>query len=366
MLEMNCSWLFAPAAMLYGVAAVLRNTLFDCGILCSRSFPLPVICVGNLAVGGTGKTPHVEYILQLLHTHGYKVAMLSRGYGRKTRGFRVCSGDDTAHEVGDEPLQISRNCSFATVAVCEDRCAGIERLLTDSEGPNVIVLDDAMQHRYVKPGLTILLTDSHSPYTSDHMLPWGRLREPRSGAKRADVVVVTKCEAETLPQIPVLQRQALCHTGLVYGEPYLFPVQQNVSENNEEKLQIEGAVVLVITGIASPEALYTHVRASKPRKMVGLRFPDHHEFTSVDVEKINNAYSCLLNAFPSNTQRLALTTEKDAVRLSMCDGLSEDLRTSLWVQPIRIEQLDNNQNKPTLNQIILNYVRENQRNSLLD
>lgn len=359
---MNFSWLLAPVAMLYGMIVGLRNILFDRGILRSRVFPLPVICVGNLAVGGTGKTPHVEYVLRLLHKHGYRVTMLSRGYGRRTRGFRKYAEGDTAREIGDEPLQIYRNCPFATVAVCEDRAKGIDRLLTDAESPDVIVLDDAMQHRYVKPGLTILLTDSRRLYTSDYLLPWGRLRESRNGAARADVVVVTKCTADSLPSVPVLSRQVLCHTGLAYGIPYSLFVPEDVSEQGEEAFRMNGVCVLVITGIESPDPLYTYVHEQKPLQFVKLRFPDHHEFTPSDVEEMNRAFA----SFPSDVPRLALTTEKDAVRLCSCIGFSPELRAALMVQPIRIEMLGMCREKLTLNQIILNYVRENQRNSPLD
>lgn len=363
---MTLTPLLSPIALLYGLAVSLRNALFDRGLLRSRSFPLPVICVGNLAVGGTGKTPHVEHILRLLHADGYKVAMLSRGYGRQTKGFRLCSEGDTARETGDEPLQIKRNCPFATVAVCEDRCAGIERLLAGEERPDAVVLDDAMQHRYVKPGLTMLLTDSRRLYTKDHLLPRGRLREPQSEARRADVVVVTKCAAENRPKVAVFPHQKLFYTGLAYGTPYRFALGPNVSEESGDKQPITGACVLVITGVASPEALYAHIRNSRPRRMAALRFADHYEFTPADVKKMNDAYLRLTDGLPDNTPRLALTTEKDAVRLGQCDGLNEALRAALWVQPVRVELLDKNPNKPTLNQIILHYVRENQRNRSLD
>ena len=167
-----------PLSLLWAMVAWLRGKLFDWGVLPSRSFPLPVICVGNLAVGGTGKTPHVEHLLRLLHAEGYRVAMLSRGYGRRTKGFRLARPGHTAAHIGDEPLQMMRNCPFATIAVCESRVEGMRRLLELPDAPQVVVLDDAYQHRYVRAGLNILLTEASRLYTTDHLLPWGRLREP--------------------------------------------------------------------------------------------------------------------------------------------------------------------------------------------
>lgn len=358
----NLSWLLAPAAMLYGLAVGLRNRLFDCGLLRQRRFGVPVICVGNLAVGGTGKTPHVEHILRLLHEHGFRVAMLSRGYGRRTSGFRLAGPGDTAREIGDEPQQILKNCSFASVAVCEDRCAGIERLLDAAAPPDVIVLDDAMQHRYVKPGLTLLLTDSRRLYSSDHLLPWGRLREPRRGAARADAVVVTKCSPGNLPGVPVLPHQRLFHTGLAYTEPYpLFPGDY-VASGSETIPAVHGADVLVVTGIAVPGPLYEHLSGLVPRRFVKLSYPDHHVFSPADVAAVNRAFA----SFPGDVPRLAVTTEKDAARLRLCGGFDPELRRAFYVLPVRLEMLGGHPEKPTLNQIILNYVRENQRNSPLD
>ena len=162
----------APLSLLWGLVVFVRNQLFDYGLLKSQSFGVPLICVGNIAVGGTGKTPHVEYLLHLLHEQGYRVAMLSRGYGRRTRGYLLANLQHTAADIGDEPFQISRNCPFAQVAVAEKRVIGIRQLMALPNPPQVIVLDDAFQHRYVRAGLNILLTDAHRLYTTDHLLPW--------------------------------------------------------------------------------------------------------------------------------------------------------------------------------------------------
>ena len=177
-----------------------RAWLYDHGVLASQGFGVPVICVGNLAVGGTGKTPHVEYLLRLLHHNGYSVAMLSRGYGRHTKGYILAdAARHGAADIGDEPYQILHNCPFATVAVCEKRVYGIAQLLKLSTPPDVIVLDDAYQHRQVRAGLNILLTCANRLYTHDHLLPWGRLREPARAARRAQLIVVTKCAENERP-----------------------------------------------------------------------------------------------------------------------------------------------------------------------
>ena len=184
-----------PFAWLYGGVIALRNRLFDWGVLPSEHFLLPVICIGNLAVGGTGKTPHVEYLIRLL-SQRYRVAVLSRGYKRRTKGFRLADVHDTSETIGDEPFQLKTKFTWLCVAVSEDRRVGIRQLMALPEGqrPELLLLDDAYQHRYVTPSFSILLTDSHRIYTRDALLPVGRLREPAAGAKRADVVVVTKCE----------------------------------------------------------------------------------------------------------------------------------------------------------------------------
>ena len=242
---MNLSLLLAPLTIplswAYDAVTTVRNLLFDRGVLPSERFPLPVIGVGNLAVGGTGKTPHVEHILHLLHDQGLRPALRSRGYG------------ETGATCGDDPFQVSRNCPFAHVAVCEDRREGIRRLLACWQDTDVVVLDDAFQHRYVCPGLQILLTDAARPFTKDHVMPWGRLRENRRGAKRADVIVVTKCRDGQTPSVPLAPGQHLFFSRLVYAPLRPFLVES--SENVETK----GKRVLLISGIANPRPLAEHL-----------------------------------------------------------------------------------------------------------
>ncbi len=331
----------------------LRNLMFDRGwILKQTRFDLPIISVGNLSVGGTGKTPHTEYLVKLLNEHTSHMAVLSRGYGRKTKGFRYVETTSRACDVGDEPLQIKQKFPSTTVAVCEQRVVGINRLLQPTNAtliPKAIVLDDAFQHRYVKPGLSILLTDYRRPYYADYVMPWGRLRESRAGAKRADIIIVTKCpatlsEAERqriTERLRPMAHQKVCFTTFTYASPQDFRTQQEVSLPSS---------LLVLTGIAKPAPLYDYLER-KGCKLQKLAFPDHHAFTPSDVERINKACEQL----PAGAK--ILTTEKDAARLQHLDGLSTKVLDAIVVQPITISFLFGE--TESFNKTISDYVRTN-------
>lgn len=352
--------LLYPFAVLYGCATRLRNWLFDHNVMLRRrTFPLPVVCVGNLAVGGTGKTPHVEYLLRLL-SPGRHIAVLSRGYGRKTKGFRLADEGETAATLGDEPFQMYRKFSGAAIAVDENRCHGIDRLLGGTCIPDAVILDDAFQHRYVQAGLYILLTEYSRLYTEDFILPAGRLREARTGARRAHIIIVTKCPPQltTDEMADIRQRlhpapgQRIFFTALRYADARpLFP------EAGARKWETAPAALLV-TGIARPKPLRRQLERIFP-DVHALAFPDHHTFVPTDVQRMNTAYTRL----PAGS--IAVTTEKDAVRLQpLSDSLSPELRAALYVQPVEITFLDNTND--TFNQIIIDYVTENQRNSTMD
>lgn len=356
-----------PLSCLFGAAVYLRNKCFDVGILSERGFSLPVIGVGNLAVGGTGKSPHVEHILRILEKGGFHVAMLSRGYGRKTKGFVLATPGHTAQEIGDEPLQILLNCPFATVAVCENRVRGIERLLSLKPELEVIVLDDAFQHRYVRAGLNLLLTCASSLYTRDRLLPWGRLREPASAAKRADALVVTKCSGRfaekaemgrglgSSSSLPLREGQRLFFSKIVYRSPYKFlssePLQADIYEGKE---------VVLFSGIANPAPLISWIEGFHPRSLQTLLLGDHHVFTPGDFRKL----SLLLEGL---AHPLIVTTEKDAARL--LGGkylLPENLREPLLVQPIAVEVEPETSQLESFSQYILQYVATNSRNRSVD
>ena len=353
-------WL-RPLSSLYGLGAELRNQLFELNILKSRSFTTPVISVGNITVGGTGKTPHVEYLVRLLSKEA-KVAVLSRGYKRKTHGYLLADKDSTMRDIGDEPYQMKLKFPNIEVAVDANRCEGIDHLINDEQtkDTDVIILDDAYQHRYVKPGINILLVDYHRLIIYDELLPSGRLREPIESKKRADIVIITKCPDSLNPidyrvltkAMKLYAYQSLFFTSLHYGAPYLL---FGGDETRVPKKQ--NSDVLLLTGIASPEQMIDDVQPNV-KSLKPLTFPDHHAFSPRDIEKINNAFA----AMPQES-RVILTTEKDAARLRNVSGLSEDVKQRLLVLPVEVKfMLDGEE---IFNDKIKSYVRKNSRNSIL-
>lgn len=252
-------WLY-PVSWIYGMGVYLRNKLFDWGYYQSKSFDVPVVCVGNLAVGGTGKTPHTEYLIKLLQQTGANVAMLSRGYKRKSKGYVLATEETDVKSIGDEPYQIKTKFPDIRVAVDENRCHGIEQLMKlDNPKVDVVLLDDAYQHRHVKAGLNILLTDFHRLFSDDTLLPAGRLREPEDGKNRAHIVIVTKCPEDIKPidfniitkRLKLYPYQQLYFSSFRYGAlTPLFGKKRRTLTSLEKDEQ-----VLLVTGIASPAPL---------------------------------------------------------------------------------------------------------------
>ena len=273
--------------------------MYDRGWFESRSYNTPIICVGNLSTGGTGKSPMVQYISSFLKEK-YDVAILSRGYKRKTKGFLEVEVNSTAEEVGDEPLQFKRNFPDITVAVCEDRRDGIEQL---QSGANIIVLDDAFQHRRIQASLNILLTPFDDLYIEDHLLPAGNLRESRSGANRADIIVITKCP-EKVPYAKLQEIQfrmrLLPHQKIYFSRVGYDDHIYGKSETQPFDYLFNKEFTLV-TGIANPAPLVTFLKA-KGLNFTHEEFPDHHNFSDAEVQKLKE-------------QDLLLTTEKDFMRL---------------------------------------------------
>lgn len=352
-------WLL-PLSWLYGLGVKFRNMLFEIGILHSESFDVPVISVGNITVGGTGKTPHVEYLIELLKDKA-KVAVLSRGYKRRTRGFVIADDNATAKTIGDEPLQMKRKYGDGiTVAVDRKRCHGIRQLTSDEDGIDVILLDDAFQHRYVKPGVNILLVDYHRLIIYDKLLPAGRLREPLSGKNRADIVIVTKCPHDLKPmEFRVITKamnlypfQRLFFTCLEYRN--ITPV----FGSGEQSLDSVGkdCHILLLTGIASPQQMIEDLSPRCPH-ITPLTFGDHHTFTSSDVARINNEFAALPHP------KMIITTEKDATRLIAVEGLSEEVRGAMFALPVKIRFMLGQEE--SFNEKIIGYVRKNSRNSIL-
>ena len=299
-----------PFSLTYGFIVWLRNKLFDKKILRSAGFDFPVICVGNLAVGGTGKTPMAEYLVTLLHTK-YNVATLSRGYKRKTKGFFIAGENTTAAEIGDEPMQLHTKFPELTVAVAEERIIGVPQLLHDRPGTEVIILDDAFQHREVNAGLNILLTDCNNLYTKDTMLPSGNLRDVKTSSKRANIIIVTKCKAdlttrereETLKELRPGQAQKVFFTTIGYESPYHLFTKQTKNLDRDSN-------VLLVCGIANPEALKEFI-TTKTGECESLIFGDHHAFTAKDISEIKNKFSEI-----PGPDKMIVTTEKDSARLS--------------------------------------------------
>lgn len=352
-----------PLSFLYGMGVRFRNMLFDTGILESRSFPIPVISVGNITVGGAGKTPHVEYLIRLL-CETKRVSVLSRGYKRHTKGYLLASSSSTSLELGDEPYQMYLKYGRQVhVAVSANRCEGIERLCSDPEtkDTDVILLDDAFQHRYVKPGVNILLVDYHRLIVYDKLLPAGRLREPKDGKRRADIVIVTKCPPDLRPMdfrvitkaLNLYPYQKLFFTTIEYGD--LIPLFSNSRTLALSEITSDYEV-LVLSGIASPQHLLCDIQ-KHTENVIPMTFRDHHLFTPKDIAHINNTFDSL------SSKRIIITTEKDAARLVGLDGLSDDVRNHIYALPIKTTFLLEQQEQ--FDEFILSYVLKNSKDSIL-
>lgn len=347
-----------PFSLLYGIVTYVRNLLYDIGLLKSYVPDLPVISIGNLTVGGTGKTPHVEFLIRFLSGR-FKVAVLSRGYKRKTKGFILARADADSAAIGDEPYQLFRKFKNIAVAVDENRPHGIIELLKLKPETEVVLLDDAFQHRAINPGLKVLLTDYSRLYTDDSMLPGGLLREYRVGSKRADIIVVTKCPdnagdqffSDISTRINLLPYQQLFFSSIVYGSFLpLFPEKVQDSMQISEKMHI-----LLVTGIVSHLPLVEEL--TNRGAIVDLcTFPDHHDFSLNNYTEIERKFIHL-----QSDNKMVLMTEKDAARVMSSDTYPDRLRKSTFYIPITIQIL---QNKETLFiQNILNYVESYKRNS---
>lgn len=327
--------LLFPFSLLYWLGISIRNFLYDRNILRSSSFGLPLICVGNLAVGGTGKSPMVEYLVTLLKDR-YKVATLSRGYKRKTKGYVLADENSSALEIGDEPMQFHLKFPHLPVAVGEERIVAIPQLLHDRPETEVIVLDDAFQHRAIRAGLNILLTDYHNLFTRDFYLPTGDLRDLKRNYKRAQVIIVTKCppaldeteRGKLLEEIRPVNGQSVFFTSIEYGTIY------HILKGEPVVLQ-EKTEVLLVTGIANPRPLKKMLEAHHNGYQM-LQYPDHHIFSIDDLKEIQQKFGAL----PS-PDKLVLTTEKDAVRLQKFR--SEISGMPFYVIPVRHRFLFNGQ-----------------------
>ncbi len=299
-----------PFTILYGLVMELRNFFFDKGWLKEQASPIPSIGVGNLSVGGTGKTPHVAYLVNLLQNQ-YRLATLSRGYGRKTKGFLLASQTSTSQEIGDEPCLYLKKFPEIQVAVSEKRVLGMEKLSELLPKPQVVLLDDVFQHRYLKPQTLILLTDYASPYYADFVFPSGNLRERPAGAKRADIIIVTKTPQDCglqerekiLSKIKPKKHQKVFFSYIKYGKR--VPLNKAAETMNPENIE----KIIALAGIANPKPFFQYL-ATFAKEIVPLKFTDHHDFTEKDAEAIKKTF-----AETAGNPKAIFTTEKDAMRL---------------------------------------------------
>lgn len=349
-------FLLYPFALLYGLLMFARNKLYDWGVLKSTQFSIPVISVGNITVGGTGKTPHVEYMIRLLKPE-HKIAVLSRGYRRKTKGFRYVKDESTTDEAGDEPLQIKKKFNDIIVAVDKNRVHGVNKLLKENPGLNTVILDDAFQHRRIKPGLSILLTDFHNLYPEDYLMPVGKLREFRRSARRADIIMVTKTPSVLSPitvrritdLIRPRRHQSLYFSFIKYGK--LLPLPGLEGLKVPEKI----SSILLFAGIANMYPLVEHVM-QLTNHLDKIRFGDHHKYSESDLKKIRAKFESM---FTRN--KIIVTTEKDAMRLSY--PKIPDILADLPVFYIPIVTKVHTEFSKEFNDQVFEYVQENSGNS---
>lgn len=354
-------WLY-PFSMLYGIGVALRNHLFDIGLLRSKSYDIPVISIGNITVGGTGKTPHTEFLVRKLQEE-FKVAVLSRGYKRKSQGFVLATDKTSAKTLGDEPWQIKHKFPECYVAVDKDRCHGIEELSRASVAPDLdlILLDDAFQHRYVRPSINILLCNYNRPFNEDALMPAGMLREPIKAKDRANIVIVTKCPVDLKPMdyriisknLSLYPFQKLFFSTMEYDD--LQPVFADGAPLPLETLR-DNPNILLITGIASPRPLEEKIHSYSERFNT-LHFDDHHDFSKKDVKQMQTAFNRL-----DPEKRIVITTEKDAARMREL-AFDDAFKSRLYALPIKVKFLLDGE-KELMNDIV-KYVRTNSRDNVL-
>lgn len=332
-----------PISRIYGIVVFIRNWLFDLGVIKHEEFDIPVVVIGNLAVGGTGKTPHTEYIINILRSH-YKIAVLSRGYKRQTKGFVLADDNSTPDIIGDEPYQMYRKFGESVVvAVCEKRCDGIKRIKELHPEVNLILLDDAFQHRYVKPKVAVVLTEYNRPIFKDKIMPLGRLRESISGLSRADFVIVSKCPEDIKPMtmrefehnLNLYPYQKLYFSKYVYGA--LTPVFPEYATYTPELGWLtQSDTILALSGIANPRPFVRYLKQYKAKIKVKI-YEDHHKFVSHDYDDISHKLAML-----PGDKKFIITTEKDAVRIANDPEFPQELKSQVFYIPIQVQFVNNN------------------------
>ena len=343
--------LLFPFSLLYGILSYLNGLLYDTGVLSSLKFTIPTINVGNLTVGGTGKTPHTEYLINLLQPF-IKLAVLSRGYKRKTRGFKEVKINDSVFDAGDEPLLFKRKYPMLNVYVSENRVDGISQMLMKTPDIQTVLLDDAYQHRAINPYLNILLTEYHFPFFNDFFLPSGRLREWRSAYKRANIIIASKCpmdlsiaeKDEFILKLKPTDRQKVFFTFYRYYNPYfLYDINKRIELNSDMS-------VLLISALASTSYLHSYLE-EKTDDLHSLEFTDHHIFTHDEMMHFKEIYDNL-----GNENKIILTTEKDAMRLDIHREFIKKNNLPIFILPVAVGFLFNQ--KDEFDQLIKKYLLE--------
>lgn len=353
-------WLM-PISALYGFGVCLRNKFFKWGIYKRKEYNIPIICVGNISVGGTGKTPHTEYLVRLLKNQ-YKVAVLSRGYKRKKNGFILSTIESTINEIGDEPYQIKQKFPDIIVAVDKKRTRGIENLLALASPPDVIILDDGFQHRFVKPSYSIVLSDFNRPVYEDKLLPAGRLREPASRLRLASDIIITKCPDALQPidfriiskDINAFPYQCLYFTTFTYQK--LKPVFNSTGRIEVLELEkLKDKHVLLVTGIASPKPLLDKV-SEYALKVDSMMYKDHHAFTNTNLKSIISRFNKI-----KTDDKIIIVSEKDAIKLRGLN-IKDDIKFFFYYLPIEVSFLDG-EHKKEFDEKIIKHVKEYRANS---
>lgn len=343
--------LLYPLSIIYGTIIFIRNLLFDFNLLKTHSFPLPIISVGNITVGGTGKTPHIEYLIELLKDK-FEISILSRGYKRNTNDFLEVNEESSFTEVGDEPKQIKTKYSKVGVFVDNNRVNGIQQILIKKPLTQTILLDDAYQHRYVNPGISILLVDFNRPIMDDYVLPAGLLRECPSQRKRANIIIITKTPTVITPierrmfikKLDPFPYQQVFFSTIKYGNNLISLNFKNIKPINIDTLKGKKITILLVTGIAANQILIDYLKAYSSDMKV-LSYPDHYNYTIDDIKHINENYNSI------SGEKIIITTEKDAIRFKESDN---DIINKMYYLPITIDFLDNKQNE--FNTGIINYI----------
>ena len=363
-MKKNCplKYLLIPFSWIFGSVVFLRNLLFDFHILPVKQYSIPVISVGNITVGGTGKTPMVEYLVELLKDE-FRLATLSRGYRRKSSGFVLADNNPSTSQVGDEPCQIKNKFPGIEVAVDAKRTQGILELIKTVDNLDLVILDDAFQHRYVKPGLSILLFDFNQHPGNDHLLPFGRMREPISSIKRADIIIITK----TPPNMDTAVRDSWIRFLTRHHHQHLFfsylkyesikKVFREISDHRKVKTLDPGIHVLLVCGIAVPGILKDYI-SGMTSKITDLFYPDHHHYRKKDIEYIQTVFNRI-----RSPEKLILTTEKDSVRFKQFEGIPEEIKKNLFYIPLKMAFHYHEEEE--FNHLIFQYVRKNKRNRVV-